>query len=385
MVAEPSRRRGGRRIVLILLLNLFIVCVLLFIVELYFRSRQSYIVRPGTGRALQSGLVESNPAYLVKYTPQGRRLIPGARVIIRNHWLSGRDIEMNINSLGFRDDELAEPKAADEVRVLVLGDSITWGDYLQAAEVYVERAESYLADELPGVKVEVINGGVGDIGIKEAVDILAESAPAVEPDVVVLAFYLNDSRPPWGFPGELGSYGVIRRHSVLAQVVYRELKLRKWMRQKGNDRFEWAKHDYRLDWPGNRQAFLALTEKAKFDWGAAWEEDSWKVVDHHLARLKALSEERGFEVVVMAFPVVFQVEALFVEDSPQRLLARRTDELGFYFLDLLPLLRKQKNKADLFYDNCHPKVHTNDLIGRELATFLEVRILPKINDTSVKR
>ena len=152
-MVEKQNTSPSRRIVFIFSINLFIIVALLILAELYFRHRYSYIVLPGAEQMMQSGLVQSEPSYLVNYTPKGRRLIPGTRVIIQNHRLSGRDIEMSINSLGFRDHELSNPRPADEIRVLMLGDSITWGDYLQADEVYVERAQSYLADRFPGMKV----------------------------------------------------------------------------------------------------------------------------------------------------------------------------------------------------------------------------------------
>ena len=44
---------------------------------------------------------------------------------------------------------------------------------------------------------------------------------ASRPDLVVVAFYLNDSRPPWGFTfsDEVGHPGWLRRHSVAADIA----------------------------------------------------------------------------------------------------------------------------------------------------------------------
>src|SRR5204863_3963757 len=100
--------------------------------------------------------IESDPELLIRYTPKGRRLIPGAHVRILNHRLSGLDVDMHINSLGFRDRELSPKKSPEEFRVLVLGDSITWGDYLPAEEVYVEQAERLLNPSPDGRRVELI-------------------------------------------------------------------------------------------------------------------------------------------------------------------------------------------------------------------------------------
>lgn len=361
-------RRG--RILGLLALNLLVLIVSLGVLEIYLRHHQSYVVEQRETRLKKIGLIESNPEFLVHYTPKGRRLIPNAHVLIRHHNLSGRDIKIDINSLGFRDRELLLIKAADELRVLVLGDSITFGDYLEADEVYVEQAEKVLQAAMPGRKIEVVNGGVGDVGLKEEVDILEERGLSLNPDVVVIAFYLNDSRPPWGFPGEEGSYGFLRRHSVLAQSVYRRLLLTRWVREKGKSRFEWTIAAKNSQWQQSPELFNQMVAKAQYDWGAAWKEESWPGIDRQLQRLQALQAQHRFSVAVMVFPVKYQVYADFLDDTPQQRMRHEAEKFGFAYLDLLPLLRA-KNRPPLFYDHCHPKEPANALIGQALAEFLQ--------------
>ena len=100
--------------------------------EIYLRRAETHIVREFSGG--EHPFVESDAEFLVRYTSRGRRLVPNSRVIIRNHRISGRDVTMEVNSLGFRDGELPAVKSAEELRILVLGDSITWASYLPAEE-----------------------------------------------------------------------------------------------------------------------------------------------------------------------------------------------------------------------------------------------------------
>ena len=186
-------------------ISLITLLVVLILFEIYLRLTETHIVKERSGAGLSS--VENDAEFLVRYTPQGRRLVPNSRVLIRNHRISGRDIVMEINSLGFRDDELPAEKKEGELRILILGDSITWASYLEAEETYVERVEEYLQEALKDRSVEVINAGVGDIGLKEEIEILKEKGLEVEPDLVVVSFYLNDSRPPWGSPANWGGGG----------------------------------------------------------------------------------------------------------------------------------------------------------------------------------
>jgi len=365
---SPAKRKRWKIIVLMRGFSLFLMAVLILSFEVYLRLSESHIIREKRGFLMP--FPESDAEFLIKYTPKGRRLVPNSRVLIENHRISGRDVVVKINSLGFRDEEI-QPPEPNEIRILVLGDSITWASYLPAEETYVERMEDYLRKVIRDRRVEVINAGVGDIGLKEEMAILREKGLGLEPAVVIVAFYLNDSRPPWGFPGELGHRGWLRRHSLLAETIYKNFKLRKWIKEQGKDRLAWTEAMRDFTWMHDREAFLRLAALANCDWGAAWEPESWEVIDRELDALKKLSEHHGFSTVVVAFPVAFQLYTRFVEDRPQRIIRDKCATRGFYYLDLLPLLRKRlSGEKKAYFDWCHPTAATNDFIGRKISEFL---------------
>ncbi len=298
--------------------------------EIYLRQKSTYIIKE-ISDSKNKILIQSNPDVLIHNTKKGRRLIPNANAIIKNHHLSKRDIKVKINSLGFRDKEIPIQKKNNEIRVLVLGDSITWGDYLQVEEVYVDRIEKYL-DKLPDNRTfEVINAGVGDTGLKEQVDILMETGISVSPDIVILAFYMNDSRPPWGFQAELGHSGWLRRNSIVLSKVYNNFILWKWIKNKGKDRFKWIYEYKNINWQDNKQTFLELAGMAKYDWGAAWDPKSWEILNPYFTKLKELAEENKFRVLLVVFPVTFQVYADYTENYPQQALSEIAKKNNFYF------------------------------------------------------
>ena len=227
---------------------------------------------------------------------------------------------------------------------------------------------------LDGRRVRVINAGVGDIGLLEELDILVERGLSVQPDIVIVAHYLNDGRPPWGFPGELEGRGWLRRHSLAAETLYRKLKLRRWLNLQASRRFQWVSMEDSIDWKHDREAFFRFASYAKYDWGSAWDEETWSVLKRAFEQLRALSLEYKFSVFVVAFPVSYQVYAEFVEDAPQKKLRHLSEIQRFRYLDLLPMLRKAREQ-NLFFDHCHPRVKTNDQIGREIAAFLRREML----------
>jgi lysophospholipase L1-like esterase len=357
-------------------------CIFLLLIllgaEIYLRQVETHIINQKEGYARCISQLESNPDRLIKYTPRGRRLIPNTNVIIKNHQTSGRDIMIRVNSLGFRGPEISKGKLLNQYRILVLGDSITWGDALPEYETYVKRIEESLSGLITSRPIEVVNGGVGDIGTKEEVDILEEQGLQIHPDLVLVEFYLNDSRPPWGFPGEISSRGLLRRYSVLAETIYRSMMLRKWIKDKGEYRFLWIKLQKELDWQHDQISLAMLIKSAQYDWGAAWVPESWEIIDRQFTRLEALSKEKHFKVAIINFPVSFQVLAKYLNDFPQKTAQKLAQEHGFYYFDLLIPLREHAQE-DLFYDQCHPKPPASALIGKLIADFLNKEVLQELH------
>lgn len=374
---EFSRRWSG--LAANLLLSLASIALTLFAAEWLSRAFTPHIVPAPVvdGTAVRWGRVFHE-------SPTGKRLIPNSHVVIHNQVGRHRRVELRINEIGFRDDPLAIPKPADEIRILALGDSITFAGHLPSAQSYVERLQAHLNRKADGQNFEVINAGIGDIGLENEVNLLEAPGLSVEPDIVLIGFYLNDSRPGWGFPNELTNPGWLRRHSILADSFYRRFKLHRWIEKQGESRFAWTAAIEKLPWRDDRDAFLEFAEMARYDWGAAWREDTWGIIDREFARIQEMSEKHGFEVLLVAFPVVYQMRAEFVEDAPQRSLRAKAALLGWDFVDLLPRFRELEaaelrlgEDRSILVDACHPTAATYDEVGRLLAHHLEQSLLAK--------
>lgn len=118
-----------------------------------------------------------------EHTPHARAFLMGAQV--------------EINALGLRDREIEVAKPAGTYRVLILGDSVTFGWGVAQEQVFPEVLER-LWNELPPAgfsSVEVINAGVGNYNTSQEVAYFAERGLALAPDLVILAFFLNDAEP----------------------------------------------------------------------------------------------------------------------------------------------------------------------------------------------
>ncbi|MCB0344993.1 MAG: hypothetical protein KDD66_07740 [Bdellovibrionales bacterium] len=348
-------------------------------VEIFARSNSTYTELMHPKNLMQH--LEVNGDFLIDFDEHsGRRLYPDARVVLRHHYLTGLDVPIMVNALGFRDDEIPLGKRDNELRVLLLGDSFVFADHIPVKESLSEQLQKALADTYQDRIVEVVNAGVSDIGLTEYVNILKDRGIEHSPDYVLVAFSLDDSLRPWSVGLGLTSGGFLGRYSVAASAFFRYLAIRRWLEGDYGKRFRWVSSQYSLDWAHSKEAFDQLVNLAEYDWGAAWKDDSWDSVIKNFIELKQLSKKHGFKIAVMAVPVPYQVGAEFVDDVPQKKLAALCSEMGFAFFDLLPVLRPFRAE-ELFYDHNRLTPFGYKTIGEPLAKFLSeevIREAPKI-------
>lgn len=101
---------------------------------------------------------------------------------------------VTIDALGLRGLDAAAPAPAPGVvRILCLGDSVTFGFHVEDAHTYPARLDARLRAR--GVAAEVLNAGCGHFTITDERRWLEEKLLALRPRVVVLQFCGNDVDP----------------------------------------------------------------------------------------------------------------------------------------------------------------------------------------------
>ena len=88
-------------------------------------------------------------------------------------------------------------RAPGTKRVLVVGDSYTWGYAIVEEEAFPQVAERVFA-ERGRPDIEVINGGVPDYNSRQERALIQKLLPIYQPDAVVLAYVVNDAEPNLG-------------------------------------------------------------------------------------------------------------------------------------------------------------------------------------------
>lgn len=106
-------------------------------------------------------------------------------------WFAG--VPAHTNSLGFRDNrEYPLAKSPGTFRILVLGDSVTFGHGALYETSYPYLLEQQLRAWRPEVKWEVWNLGVPGYNTAQELAQLRQVGDRYHPDLVVVGFYLND-------------------------------------------------------------------------------------------------------------------------------------------------------------------------------------------------
>ena len=133
-------------------------------------------------------------------------------------------VQVHINDAGLRDDESLATLLGAGDRVLVVGNSVTYGSSLVSQdELFTEVAERELRGDHPGIKV--LNGGVAGYSVTQIVRRAPRLIERTRPRILVLYFIRDDfRRAPVRIPAEDSSQEPQRR-PPLALVTFTRLGL----------------------------------------------------------------------------------------------------------------------------------------------------------------
>ncbi|MBI2191765.1 MAG: SGNH/GDSL hydrolase family protein [Planctomycetes bacterium] len=324
---------------------------------------------------------------------EGYELVPNTEESVPGY-------RVRINSLGYRDQEFPAEKPPGTFRILVLGDSVVFGPRVNLEETFTKRLEARLRAQ-DGGPYEVINGGNPDTGMGELLRIFQKRDLQVQPDLVLVCFYLNDSRPPVGFRSEFtGGDSIVRgmqkypglRRSLFFSWAYGKYYQALMARRLAGGpnpnlpfrrRMQWVELFENGAWREHPAALNELIEAAEFDWGAAWRPETWPEVEEQFRALDHLCREHRIRPVLVPMPVSVQVHASVHRTEPQEHLARTARALGWPFYDPLPGLLRARGGPPLFDDHCHFTVAGHEEMAGLLFQFLNASLLETVPASEV--
>jgi lysophospholipase L1-like esterase len=277
----------------------------------------------------------------------------------------GRSVR--ISSLGMRDQELL-PAELHARRIAVVGDSVAFGLGVEDGETFSDELERVLDLDAraDGGRVEVLNLGVSGYSIADNVAVVEHVAPRYAPELVLVAYSLND---PDVEP-------VQQLQHVFANVEW-------WEHSELLRLIAWKKRVFDTDRYGGGDVFRYLHAR---------EGPAWRHVPEGFAKLRAL-ESQGFEVVIVVAPTFFGFRRADAAESgssgsatswtswdeyPYAAIHAQVIEAaraaGLEAWDLREDIRASGlDPGDSMADFAHPNAAGHRAIGRALAKRIEGR------------
>ncbi len=241
------------------------------------------------------------------------------------------------------------PKPADVFRIVFVGDSVTFGYYVDEKETFPKVVESLMqAERIKGRRVEIVNAGVSGLGSGNTLAHLKNRVLAWDPDLVVWGFYLNDVTQKEGdilFPvRDLGAWSFLNDFAI-GRLVKRAVSLTSWG----------AKFEVDHKNLSNQKV-----------------DESWRSVVSDFSQAKSLLEEKNVKLVVVCLPCGLQIGRVFTVAEYQKKLEKICNGLSIPFLDVLPALKSEGSAKMLYFkgDFIHPNVKGHQIIGKALTDFI---------------
>jgi lysophospholipase L1-like esterase len=250
------------------------------------------------------------------------------------------------NSWGFRDCEHPLRKPDATVRIAVLGDSITAAVNLNRNVRYTELVENYLNQGYYRKKHVVMNFGVGGYDTLQEVATLKDKVLPFAPDIVVVAYCLNDNIP--GSDGSL--HGLLLEQLTSDQrtwldAIYRDFQYPILRLLHRSQLYTLVKHLYVTRFKSSRR-------------GPSTDAFPTDIVGQAFSMLSNIQEDEQFKVLIVIFPYFKQLCSYPFKAQHQEV----KDKAKPYAFDILDLFdcyvtrasdggKEFRHRED---DFCHP-------------------------------
>jgi hypothetical protein len=321
----------------------------------------------------------------------GYRLKPGARARFRT---TDFDTDIRINSSGTRDREIG-PKAADEHRILILGDSLVLAVQVEQDETFCSLLEKRLnAHRTPGeAHYRVINAGVQGYGPVEELAFFEHVANRFQADVVLVAVFVGNDAMEANDTGAtilpVAEGAVAPATSTASEAVKRPSRYPLWLRRLTRRSMVLQTMRIRGMTLMERFGQVRPIDRALTLYLPALPADMARGLDvsrECIRRVSAMAALQGAQTGIVLLPARFQVRdddyanlraiveeggATLVRDAGTKRFEEALAPLGLPMMDALPVLRNSPQPTDLFFSTtAHLTVKGHEVLAAGLEDFL---------------
>lgn len=247
------------------------------------------------------------------------------------------------NSQGYRDSEIPVQKPPKTIRILVLGDSVSFGTGVDGNHVYPEYLEGALNSRSKEYHFDVINTAAsGNSAFHEYYDL--KRGLKFSPDLIIQQFALNDVTEPYQVSKRLGGRGT-DYHEVVDAPYYDHLL------QQYSAFYLWLKD------LAKGAAYRDLTKKELREKALSREiyavknlikrpnhpliKEAWDEYFIWAKKINSIAKESSLPTILLAAPSAFQLSMDSSQAYPQEQLRRFSEQNNIIYIDLLAFLRNE--------------------------------------------
>ncbi len=265
-----------------------------------------------------------------------------------------------VNSKGYRDLEREVRKPAGVLRAVCIGDSFTWGVSVLFDDAWPQRVERTLSRER-GERWEAVNLGEPGLNAVQEASRLDSEGFSYEPDVVIVAWVLNDSEDETAAEARRAADWVEeRRHPPTVSFLDRSALL-SLVRTRVRATIE------------NRQRIEGFRSMYADDYAG------WNAARRALKAMGGMCRERGVPLVVAIFPLFGnRLDAGYPFADVHARVAQAAAEAGARVVDLLPVYRGLDGALLVVNgaDDEHPNEIAHRIAARAIAQAVD-EVVPR--------
>jgi len=278
-----------------------------------------------------------------------------------------------INASGFRDREHEAEKQPGIARIMVIGDSFTFGPRVNLEDTYPKQLKKALNRQ--DIPCEVINCGVIGYNMWQHYEVLKRKVLSYRPDLVILGLFLNDlsaSIFPYEHPDTYQGINPFENRGVSGIMSHSSL----WNFLKNANAIYEYKNRYRRGY-----SYLKTIEERKKEWGPQNPENpDYRIMSgklekkmridfsETLGKFVKLAKSKGAGVLAVMIPDSVQLDEPHLQ-AVNRFVQQTCDNIGVPFLDVTSVLESQEDHSSLFLHpfDAHNSPKGLRLIGQAIA------------------
>jgi len=305
-----------------------------------------------------------NTGSIIRPSPDAEKqfeLIPGSTGSVAG-------ARSTVNSFGCRDREYQIPKPRGVVRIVGIGDSLTFGQGVEEEDTFLARLERDLT--AMGLRVEVINCGVFGYNVNEEARRFQEVAELLEPDIVLIGYELGDPLPNPPLKKEAAS---ATEESRAARSLAQRHAL-----------IDLVKESRVLSFLAYRYSFL-LKKFSFSTWDSLYADGSplWKNLADRYTAMAATARARKIDVAVAIVPQLSNLDEGYPFKSIHDRVAAMCRTQGMRVVDLLPAFLGQDGPRLWVHPrDRHPNAEGHRIIANALlepvAEMVKLRVPPPV-------